>query len=274
MRTLKACISIFRIKAAEGLQYRLAALAGASTSIFWALIEIIVYTVFYKYADAHESAITASLSLKQLISYMWLRQLLMMLQPFTIDGDILNMISRGDIGVELCRPLDLYTNWFARTAASKLSPLIWRGMPVIIFGALMPEASRLSPPAGLVSFMCFIASTISALLLCTSFSMLVNSMRLSISWGDGPSYVIITIGGVLAGNYLPLQLWPEFMRGFLMIQPFAGCLDIPLRYYLGTLAPGSVLGTMVMQTAWSLIFITAGRLLTARKLKSVIVQGG
>jgi ABC-2 type transport system permease protein len=274
MRTLRACISIFRIKAAEGMQYRMAGLAGASTSIFWALIEIVVYTIFYKYADAHDSAVAAGFSLKQLISYIWLRQMLMALQPFSIDGDLLNMINRGDIGVEMCRPLDLYSNWFARTAASRLSPLLCRGMPVIIFGAVMPEAFRLSPPASLISFICFVFSTLSALLLCTSFGMLANSLRLSINWGDAPSYMIMTIGGVLSGNFLPLQLWPEFMRDFLLLQPFAGFLDIPLRFYLGTLAPGNIFWTLGLQTAWSLVFIAAGQVLTAGKLKNVIVQGG
>lgn len=267
-------MSIFRIKTAEGLQYRMAGLAGASTSIFWAIIEIVVYTVFYYYADARDNVSAAGLSLKQLISYVWLGQMLFVLQPFSIDGDILNMINRGDIGIEMCRPLDLYSNWFARTAASRLSPLLWRGKPVIIFALMMPEAYRLSPPASLISFICFVVSVLSALLLCTSFGMLANSLRLSVAWGDGPTYMIMLIGGVLSGNYLPLQLWPEFMQGFLLLQPFAGYLDIPLRFYLGTMAPVNIFWTLGLQTAWSLVFIAAGRALTARKLRNVIVQGG
>ena len=54
--TAKACLSIFRIKTAEGFQYRMTGLAGASTSIFWVLIEITVYTIFYKYAARAEAA--------------------------------------------------------------------------------------------------------------------------------------------------------------------------------------------------------------------------
>ena len=37
--TFKVGLSLFRIRAAEGLQYRLAALSGATVSTFWALIE-------------------------------------------------------------------------------------------------------------------------------------------------------------------------------------------------------------------------------------------
>ena len=41
-RTLKASWSLFKIRSAEGLQYRLAALSGATVSVFWALIEAVI----------------------------------------------------------------------------------------------------------------------------------------------------------------------------------------------------------------------------------------
>lgn len=47
---LEAYPAIFRIQLLEAIQYRAASLAGAATSIFWALIEITVYTVFFTYA--------------------------------------------------------------------------------------------------------------------------------------------------------------------------------------------------------------------------------
>lgn len=50
-RTLKPCLALFRLRLAEALQYRLAALSGASISVFWAFLEIFVYTVFYAYGD-------------------------------------------------------------------------------------------------------------------------------------------------------------------------------------------------------------------------------
>ena len=125
--TLRACLSIFRIKTAEGFQYRLAGLAGASTGIFWALLEITVYIIFYTYADNKEAGLVAGLSLRQTVSYAWLAQMLFLMQPSSIDSEILNKITSGDVGIEMCRPIDLYFHWFAKVAASRLTPLFWRG---------------------------------------------------------------------------------------------------------------------------------------------------
>jgi len=274
MKTLKACLSIFRIKTAEGLQYRMAGLAGATTSIFWALIEITIYTVFYKYSDQHNAGIIAGLSLKQVVSYVWLAELLHLMQPFNIDGDILGKINNGDVGIEMCRPLDLYFHWFAKTAASRLTPVVWRGIPILIFSLIMPESCGLSAPASFQGLICFLVSAASALLLCTSYGMLACSIRLSIAWGDGPVYIIVLIGGVLSGSYLPLQLWPEFLQDFLILQPFAGYLDIPVRFYIGALAPDNIFHALGLQMFWSVIFIAAGRFLMTRRLKRIIIQGG
>lgn len=271
---VKACLSIFRIKTAEGFQYRIAGLAGASTNIFWGLIEITVYTIFYTYADNKEAGVIAGLSLKQVVSYVWLTQVLFLMQPMSIDGEILGKITSGDVGIEMCRPIDLYFHWSAKTAASKLTPFFWRGSITLLAGMLMPLTYRLSPPASLPGLICMLISIVSAFLLCTAFGMLTCAVRLSITWGDGPTYIIMLVGGVLSGAYLPLQLWPEFMQGFLLIQPFAGYLDIPLRLYLGTMPPGDAVWAIGLQITWTIVFTVIGKTLMSRRLKSIIVQGG
>lgn len=272
--TVKACLSIFRIKTAEGFQYRIARLAGASTSIFWALIEITVYTIFYTYANNKEAGIIAGLNLKQVVSYAWLTQLLVFMQPMSIDGEILNKITSGDVGIEMCRPLDLYFHWFAKSAASRLTPLFWRGSTTLLFGMIIPVAYRLSSPVSLPGLICMLISLVSAFLLCTAFAMLTCSVRLNITWGDGPTYIIMLVGGLLSGAYLPLQLWPKFLQGFLIIQPFAGYLDIPLRFYLGTLPPDNAIWAIGLQLVWAIVFIVIGKVLMSKRLKSIIVQGG
>ncbi|MCX7772001.1 MAG: hypothetical protein N2376_02680 [Clostridia bacterium] len=271
---LRACLSIFRIKTAEGFQYRMAGLAGASTSIFWVLIEITVYTIFYTYANDKNAGMIAGMSLPHLVSYAWLTQLFFLMQPMNIDGEILTKITSGDVAIELCRPLDLYFHWFAKSAASRLTPLLWRGSVTIVVGLIMPLSYRLTPPASLLGFACMMLSFFSAFLLCTSFAMLAVAVRLNISLGEGPTYIIMLVGGVLSGGYLPLQLWPKFMQGFLLIQPFAGYLDIPLRFYIGTLAPGNAFWAIGLQLFWTAVFVALGRRLINKRLKNIIVQGG
>lgn len=271
---LKALFSIFRMKTAEGFQYRLAGIAGATTSIFWVLVEITVYRVFYTYANNNTAGILAGLTLNQLISYSWLTQLLFLMQPMSIDSDIQSKIESGNIALELCRPLDLYTHWFAKLTASRLTPLFWRGSLVILVGMLMPASYRLGPPASLINLILMLLSFFSALFLCTTYGVLMCVVRMGITWGNGPTYMLMLIGGVLSGAYLPLQLWPDSWQRFLLLQPFAGYLDIPLRLYVGSMSPQTTFAAITLQWVWTLIFILLGKFLLVRRLKTIVVQGG
>lgn len=272
--TLRACASLFRIKLAEGLQYRVAGLAGATTSLFWCLIEITVYSVFYTYAANREAGPLSGLDLQQVITYCWLAQFLFIMQPMNLDSEILNKINNGDVGIELCRPLDLYSHWFAKIAATRITPLLWRGIPMLAVGVIMPGTYGMGHPASLAGLIAALVSVFGAFLLCTSFGMLICSIRLNVSWGNGPAYMILLVGSILSGAYLPLQLWPDSMQRFLLIQPFAGYLDIPVRLYIGTLSPSGAFGSIGLQILWSLFFILTGKQLMAVRLKNIVVQGG
>jgi ABC-2 type transport system permease protein len=214
------------------------------------------------------------MSLRQAVSYIWLAQTLIMFQLQSIDSEILTKITNGDVGTELCRPLDLYFHWYARVAAGRLGGGWWRGFITITVGLLMPAGYRLMPPATVPGFLLFVISTVSALMLCTSFGMLMTSIRLGVTCGEGPVNMLMTVSSVLSGVYLPLQLWPDFLQKFLLVQPFAGYLDIPVRLYSGAMTPQQALPALLLQLVWTALFIAVGRLVMNRKLRNLIVQGG
>lgn len=119
-----------------------------------------------------------------------------------------------------------------------------------------------------------ILSIFSAFLLCTAYTMFICTVRLNITLGEGPAYILMLIGSILSGAYLPLQLWPDVMQKFLLYQPFAGYLDIPLRLYIGTMSTDSGLFAISLQLCWTVVFIAAGKVLMSFRLKNLIVQGG
>ena len=274
MKTLFACIAIFRVKLAESAQYRVALLSNSSVGIFWGLIEVTVYRVFFLYANNQAVVNTSALSLPQMISYIWLMQIILALTPHNVEGDIVEKINNGDIGIELCRPMALYAFWFSKTAASRIAPLFWRGVPVLIVALIMPAGMRLSGPASGAGLILMLVSCVFALFLCTAYAMLVTAVRMNVTWGDGPMYIILTFGLVFSGAFLPLQLWPDALQRMLLYQPFAGYLDIPVRLYIGTMPPKDAVFAFGLQIFWTAVFYGAGRLMMRGRLRKTVVQGG
>jgi len=276
-RTFKAGLSLFKIRVTEGLQYRIAALSNTTIGIFWGIIEIIVLTVFFTYGNNTSDNING-LTLAQGICYIWLAQMMVSMMTTSIDGDLLSKITSGDVGVELCRPLDLYWHWFARTAAAKVSAVSIRGSLIIIFAAALSFTRfhdyGLGLPYTMLNFLLFLVSLFGAFLFSTAYSMFMTAIRMGVTWGDGPIHLIGLIGMVLSGSHLPLQIWPDFMQSFLRIQPFAGYLDTPARLYVGSVSIETGLISMLFQVFWITAFIIFGRLIIKRRIKNVIVQGG
>lgn len=273
MQTWRACRSLFRVRMAEGLQYRVAALSGAMVGVFWAIIECVVYTVFYTYSRDggwnHNG-----FGLEQTISYVWLAQGIFFFQAMSIDSDILAKINKGDVALELCRPMDLYLHWLVKSAAGRLGINWVRGLLTIVAGLLMPAGYALSRPASLGGFFLFLLTVVLAFLLCSTFAMLVTAVRLNMTWGDGPFYMLMLVGGIFSGTYLPLRLWPDSMQIFLRLQPFGGFTDLPLQLYTGSLAPEAAWLGITLQLFWIAVFVVVGRFIMKSRLKHLIIQGG
>lgn len=273
MHHVKAGLSIFRIQLAQSLQYRLAGLSSASIGIFWALIEIVVFTVFYEHAQ-NSAATMNGLTLAQVISYVWVAQALVPLQPMSIDSELLAQITSGNVGIALCRPMKLYDHWFAHTAAGRLGFFWIRALFIALTGILLPASIHLAPPASLAGFILFLLSAAGAFLLCTAYGLLATAVRLNITWGEGPTYMMLLVSGVLSGGYLPLQLWPDALQKVLLYQPFAGYLDIPVRLYVGSMDARQGIMAILVQLGWFVVFVAIGRALMERKLKTLVIQGG
>lgn len=270
-KSFKAYFSLLRMSVIESLQYRMSALTNGVISVFYALIEITIFSVFFLHG-ANRVDGSLSLTLSQMVSYIWLKQA--MYTPTGIYNEFLTKIKTGDVGLELCRPWDLYTHWFAKLTAWRIGGFGWRALFTIAAGLLMPASYRLGAPESSMHLVMYIVSTISSLFLWQSYHMLVTSIRMGITWGDGPIGIMFLFSNLLSGVYLPLQLWPEFMQSFLYYQPFAGAIDLPIRLYVGSLPLAQAGSTIAIQLIWGLLFVVIGRALMQRKLHKLIVQGG
>jgi len=271
-RTLRACLSLFRIRVIESFQYRMAALSGAVTSLVWAVVEVAAFTAFFRHAD--NAGFAGGLTLAQTVSHVWVRELLLFLMPFSIDDELLVKIEKGDVAVEMCRPLDLYWHWFARSSAGKIVVFLMRCLVCFLIGFLIPGGYGARLPVSFGAFLLFALSAVCAFVLCAAYGMLVTAARTNVAWGNGPMYCMLLVSQVLSGGYLPLQLWPDFLQPFLLFQPFAGLCDIPVRLYIGSMAPAEAWVGMAAQLFWAAAFILLGKGLMAKRLRTIVAQGG
>ena len=268
---MKQYISFFKLKFTVGLQYRAAAIAGFCTQLFFGLVSIMVYIAFYGSGDAVDTDIT----LKQLITYMWLNQAFFsLIYIWHRDNEILNMIKNGDVSYELCRPQNLYLMWYIRILSSKLSSVTLRCIPLIIIVLLLPKPYNLSLPYSINSLIIFIFVLILSSLLVTGLVALFYVLTFYTTDGKGVMSMYSSIAEILSGQIVPIPLFPKILKGIASLLPFAYISDFAFRIYCGNIVGIEIWKGIIIQMFWIVVIIFVGMKLTDKILQRVVVQGG
>ncbi len=269
-------VAAFASRFLQMLQYRTAAWAGFATQCWWGGIKIMVLAAFYGGASA---AVDAPMSLQHAITYTWLAQGLLALLPWMADPEVAQAVRTGSIAYDRLRPVDAYALWFVRSAGWIAARVLPRLALMLAFaGVALPLAGwgawGWQLPAGLGALAGFGVSMLLALALSTSLVMLLNIAVVSALNERGINTLAVPVVIVLSGNLLPLSLMPDAWQTLLLIQPLAGVIDIPARIYFGQMEGGQALLGLALQVVWIGLLIGVGRVLLARTMRRLEVQGG
>lgn len=267
---LRPYIALLRQQMVSRLQFRFAFFSKIATNIFWGYVRSVIIVVYYTHG-AGDSV----MSLEQAVSMVWLSQIAMNLLPgLGMDFSVWESIKSGQVGYELLRPIDVYGNWYARAMATKLAPFLMAVVPVSLVAIIIPGGYGLMPPASAAGLLACTATLMTGLVLNCGLIAMSYAMMMDVRVGDKGARFFMTLVQLLSGSMLPLQLWPDWMQGFLYWQPFAGAMDLPLRYYVGAADPATLAQTVMLQLAWAAAAIIIGRAWINANLKKLVIQGG
>jgi ABC-2 type transport system permease protein len=267
---MKKYISFFRLRFIYGLQYRAAALAGCATQFTWGIFQILMFKAFYE-----EGSGEFPMAFSALVSYIWMQQaFLALFMTWFLENEIFDTIKNGNIAYELCRPIDLYTMWFTRSMANRLSKAVLRGMPILIIAILMPEPYRLHLPKDFLSGIWFLITLTLGYLVVVAFCMLVYISAFFTISPMGVRMVAISVVEFFSGLVVPLPFLPNKIRVVMELLPFASMQNVPLRIYSGDITGIDIYKKVALQLFWLVILVAIGKLLTKKAAKKVVVQGG
>jgi ABC-2 type transport system permease protein len=266
----KPYLTVFRIRVLAVLQYRAALLAKLVPPVFVGLVQAMFFTAFFRGSSADQP-----LTLAQTITYCWLIQMLVGVQPWSGDPEVLQIIRNGNIAYELCRPVDLYFQWFSRLAAHRLVPLLLSSVPLAVVGRfLVPTPYRMAAPASAAACAAFLLALAGVVMMSSALSNLLGILTVWTVSGEGLYYLAPMLFTVLSGAIVPLPLWPPKLQWLLNLLPFRALIDTPAQVYLGLISPARTLPLVGGQLIWTVAFVLVGRHLLGKAIKSVVVQGG
>lgn len=267
---MRAYFTYFKLKFITGLQYRAAAWAGIATQFFFGFVYVMVYIAFYS-----SGVKSAPMTLSQVITYLWLNQaLLALLNQFTRDKELFNLVREGTICYELARPKDLYFMWYFKVLGEKLSSVLLRFFPLIVVTIFLPKPYNIGLPASGYHFLLFLISLCIGSLLVVSLTILYPIITLTTMSEKGIVNLMITLADIMSGILVPIPFFPDFLKKISAYLPFQYISDLPFRIYVGNIGIEKGITNIIIQFTWLLILVSIGYFLMKKSLKRVTVQGG
>lgn len=267
---MKQYISYFKLRFITNLQYRMDAIAGILTQIFFGLIFIMIYVSFYESGGDN-----IPLNLQETINYIWLQQAFFaLIFPYTKDQELTNIITNGNLAYELVRPQNFYLKWYIKMISQKLVSTLLRFIPVLIIAFILPYPLKLTLPYSLTNFIIFIISLFLGLLLITSLNLIVHILIIFTLDSTG----LLTIYGVIAetfmGSIVPLPFLPIWMQKIANYLPFKYICDFPFRIYSNSITLSNGYKLLIGSFIWIIIINILGYLISKLALRKVVIQGG
>ena len=263
--TLRPYLTAFRIRALLETQYRGAALGGVITQAFFGVVLAYLYTALYAGGDPA--------GLRDTVTYVWLQQMFFRVL-MTSDSELQNQIMTGSLAYTLCRPVDQHAYWVCRDLAAQWVGALMRMLPMIALQFLLPREVRMALPASPAAFLQFLLSLSLGVACVAQIHAVASAVTMKTLDSRGFSALINLLMMILAGNIIPLTLFPETVQALLRYQPFAQALDAPIRMYQHAQSTAEFSINLAAQLGWLAVLTAGGRALWRQHLRSVTVQGG
>lgn len=262
---MRLYLEVARRTFARTSTYRSATVAGVFTNtVFGFLLAYVLLAVYRQRGDVGGFDATDA------VTFTFVAQGLLMPLGLFSTTEIADRISTGDVVVDLQRPYDHQAWWAAVQYGQAAFYSLFRGIPPFVAGAIVFDLDLPSP----VGALAFLLSLALAIGVSFGWRYLLQMSAFWIIDVRGPNQLGMLTAHFLCGAFVPIVFFPGWLEGVCRALPFASMLQHPIELWLGERAGAGILGVLALQVVWLVALAALGRLVLARAVRRVVVQGG
>lgn len=248
--------------------YRLANWTGITVNFFFFLIHAQVFFAFFG-----SRASLLGWSAEDAVLYFATSEALLMVLGFMSTGtgaELAERIRRGDVAVDLVRPVRLWARFVAESYGSSAYYAVTRtailyGAAVLLYRLPLPlRAEVLAAPLA-IALGVGVAAALTYLACASAY------------WIDQPQgllSILLVAAFFFGGVAVPLDFYPDAARAVADVLPFRAAVYTPVATAAGKLAGGALVFGLVHQIAWLAALLALADRIERRGLRQLAVHGG
>jgi len=247
------------------LEYRATVLIWMINTVIGPLIALLVSLT------ASDQGVRLPYDRSQFVTYYVLLGVVSMLTSSWLGNFLAEEIRLGNLSLNLMRPVPYIAFYAANNIGEKLVKLPYL-LPLVGLIALFFRAD-LRLPADPATWLLFTLSLPMAAAVAFLLDFVIGSLAFWVNDVRGLVRVKTLVGAFLAGQFVPLALFPQGMAGFLEIQPFRYTLSFPLEVLTGSLTPTALVRGFAWQAGYLLGLSALYRLIWRYGLRAYAASG-
>ncbi|MFI9403384.1 ABC transporter permease [Nocardia sp. NPDC052316] len=248
-------------------QYRLAMFAGLFTNCVFGFVRAAVMLAAVRAAGDFGGYDEGSIG-----AYVWLSQgLLGAMQFMGPPLDLADRVRNGDIAIDFLRPVDVQFGYLAADLGRAAATMLPRGVPSVLVGVLTFGLVMPNTPGP------YLLGTLSVLLAVALSFLCLFGVALIGFWvveTRGIRVLYQVAGTFLAGLFVPVHMFPAWLRTVAQATPFPSILQAPIDVLSGRITGTAAVSVVAVQVFWVLVVGGTGRILLAAGRRKLEVQGG
>ena len=249
--------------------YRLAMLAGVITNVVFGFIRA---AIMFAAVDSAGGTL-AGYSRDTISAYVWLSQGLLGAVALGGQGssELSDRIRNGDIAVDFTRPVDVQGSYLATDLGRATFTFLPRGLPTVLVGAL---TVGLALPTSVWPYLLGLVSVTLAVSISFLCGYAVSILGFWLVETRGVRILYAVTSAFLAGLFVPVGLFPDWLSTVAHATPFPSILQVPIDIISGQVVGTEAVETVAVQCFWVAVTCLLGRALTRAGRHRLEVQGG
>jgi ABC-2 type transport system permease protein len=241
--------------------------AGLATNLVFGFIRSAILFAAVESAGGELAGYSAA----TISAYVWLSQGLIGCIQMNGAAEIGDRIRTGDVAIDFTRPVDVQTWHLAEDMGRAAYTLIPRGLPSVLVGAL---TVGLVMPTTVLPYVLGSVSIVIGVMISFYCRFAVNIVGFWLMDTRGVRSLYMVTCTFLAGLYVPVGMFPEWLHTLAYATPFPSILQSPIDVVSGHVTGTEAFMTVGMQVFWLAVTCLVGRLVMDAGRNKLVVQGG
>jgi ABC-2 type transport system permease protein len=236
---------------------------------FVLIIRLVIFVAFWTAVYANTTTI-AGLNLQQTLNYVILAQLFF---PTVSDSAIYyfgNLLTNGQMGIELLRPVDFQLATYTRTMAFIFLALILQ-IPIGIIGWFLYHYQL---PTDIRIWIAFFITLILGTGLLFFFDWIISCLAFYTTEIWGLSVLRFGVTTFFSGSLIPLDMMPDWLRNLAAALPFSQALYVPVSLLSGITPLANMPRIWLTQIIYLVVLALISRWVFNVSVRKITIQGG